>query len=162
MPNSNNITNDWPPKMAVCVGTVVLKEGKALLVRQAKGHSLEGQWSIPWGVVDPGETPEFSALRETFEESGIRAVIKGLLGFQNLKEDWIGLVFLCKHVKGVPRSDGGIETDKAGYFSQSDLEKLDDPIEPWCEWVVKKVLRGNYHLIPLESENPYQPKKAFL
>jgi ADP-ribose pyrophosphatase YjhB (NUDIX family) len=51
----------WPPKMAVCVGAVVLHEQRILFIRQAKGHSLAGQWSIPWGIVDEGEAPENAA-----------------------------------------------------------------------------------------------------
>ena len=51
--------NAWPPKMAVCVGTVVLKDDKVLLIRQAKGTSLEGRWSIPCPQRPsaPGEAP---------------------------------------------------------------------------------------------------------
>jgi len=149
--------------MAVCVGTVVLNEGRALFVRQAKGHALAGQWSIPWGVVDPGESPESAALRETEEESGIVAEVEGLLGFQNLAQaGWIGLVFLCRHVSGLPRSDGGIETDQAAYFSLSEMDAFDEPFEVWCEWLVRRVLRGEYRLVPPEANNPYQPRLAFL
>jgi 8-oxo-dGTP diphosphatase len=149
--------------MVVCVGAVVLNEGRALFVRQAKGHALAGQWSIPWGVVDPGESPESAALRETEEESGIVAEIEGLLGFQNLSRvGWIGLVFLCRHVGGLPRSDGGIETDQAAYFSPAEIDALDEPFEVWCEWLVRRVLRGEYRLVPPELNNPYQPRLAFV
>jgi ADP-ribose pyrophosphatase YjhB (NUDIX family) len=153
---------DWPPKIAVCGGAVVLKEDRALFVRQAKGHSLEGQWSIPWGVVEPDEAPEVAALRETMEEGGIEAEIEGLLGLQNLRrEGWIAVVFLCRHVGGEPRSDGGIETDAAGYFSLEEMEEFEEPFEPWCEWLVRRVLGGEYHLIPPELGNPYHPRLAF-
>ena len=149
--------------MAVCVGTVVLNEGRALFVRQAKGHALAGQWSIPWGVVDPGESPESAALRETEEESGIVAEVEGLLGFQNLAQaGWISLVFLCRHASGLPRSDGGIETDLAAYFSLAEMDTFDEPFEVWCEWLVRRVLRGEYRLVPPEANNPYQPRLAFL
>jgi ADP-ribose pyrophosphatase YjhB (NUDIX family) len=83
MANQEQRSQEWPPKLAVCVGAVVLQRDQALFVRQAKGHSLEGQWSIPWGIVDPEETPESAAMRETEEEGGVKAEIKGLLGFQN-------------------------------------------------------------------------------
>ncbi len=149
--------------MVVCVGAVVLNEGRALFVRQAKGHALARQWSIPWGVVDPGESPESAALRETEEESGIVAEIEGLLGFQNLPQaGWIGLVFLCRHAGGLPRSDGGIETDRAAYFSPAEMDALGEPFEVWCEWLVRRVLRGEYRLVPPELSNPYQPRLAFV
>jgi ADP-ribose pyrophosphatase YjhB (NUDIX family) len=162
MGNQEQHSQEWPPRIAVCVGTVVLRGDRALFVRQAKGHSLEGQWSIPWGLVDPDEPPEVAALRETEEESGIEVEIQGLLGLQNLRrEGWIALVFLCRHVGGEPRSDGGLETDGAGYFSLQEMDQFEEPFEPWCEWLVRRVLGGEYHLIPSELANPYQPRLAF-
>ena len=80
MTNQAQSSSAWPPRIVVCVGTVVLRENRALFVRQAKGQSLEGKWSIPWGVVEPGESPDNAALRETGEEGGITAEIEGLLG----------------------------------------------------------------------------------
>jgi ADP-ribose pyrophosphatase YjhB (NUDIX family) len=131
-------------------------------VRQAKGHPLEGQWSIPWGLVDAGEPPETAALRETEEEGGVEAEIEGLLGLQNLlQEGWIALVFLCRHVSGEPRSDGGVEMDGAAYFSREDMEEFEEPFEPWCEWLVRRVLAGAYRIMPPELGNPYYPHLAF-
>lgn len=154
--------SNWPPKIVVCVGAVVLQGERALFVRQAKGHPLEGQWSIPWGVVDPEESPDTAALRETVEEGGVTAYIEGLLGVQNLRrEGWVAIVFLCRHVSGTPVSDGGVETDKARYFSLEEMEAFDEPFEPWCEWLVRRVLMGEYHVIPPEESNPYQPRVAF-
>ena len=163
MTNEQSDTDGWPPKIVACVGAVVLRNERALLVRQAEGHSLEGQWSIPWGIVDPDEPPEATAVRETREEGGITAQIEGLLGMQNLRQPgWIGIVFLCKHVTGEPEPDGGIETDRAGYFSLREIDAFTEPIEPWCEWLVRRVLSGDYRMIPPESANPYRPRVAFL
>ena len=151
-----------PPKMVVCVGAVVLQDESVLLVRQAEGHSLAGQWSIPWGFVDSGESPKDAALRETHEEGGITAEIEGLLGVQELPEaGWLGIVFLCRHVEGVPQPDGR-ETDSAGYFSLEELDSLDGPIETWCEWLSRRVLSGDYQTIPGKLDNPYCPRNAFL
>ena len=153
----------WPPRMVVCVGTVVLQGERALFVRQAKGHPLEGQWSIPWGIVDPGEPPEVAALRETLEEGGIQAEMEGLLGVQNLRQEgWIALVFLCRHVSGEPVSDGGVETDRAAYLSLAEMDALQEPIETWCDWIVRRVLRGEHGIIAAERDNPYRPRMAFL
>ena len=151
-----------PPKMVVCVGAVVLRGERVLLVRQAEGHSLAGQWSIPWGFVDPGEFPNNAALRETYEESGIEAEIEGLLGVQELPEaGWLGIVFLCRHVEGIPKSDGH-ETDSAAYFSLGELDSFDEPVETWCEWLARRVLAGEHETIPLRLDNPYRPRSAFL
>lgn len=153
---------DWPPRIVACVGTVVLQGQRALFVRQARGHPLEGQWSIPWGVVDPQESPDVAALRETREEAGVTASIEGLLGIQNLRRPgWIGVIFLCQHESGDPVPDGGTETDGAAYFSLAEMDGFDEPFEPWCEWLVRRVLRGEYRVIPPELENPYHPEVAF-
>lgn len=54
------------------VGVIVLRQSKMLLVRQYRllvnGPSLE----IPGGKVEPGESSRQSAIRECFEETGVR------------------------------------------------------------------------------------------
>jgi ADP-ribose pyrophosphatase YjhB (NUDIX family) len=147
----------------VCVGTVVLDGGRVLLVRQARGHSLEGQWTIPWGIVEADESPETAAERETLEEGGIAARIEGLLGIQNLPEaGWIAILYLCRHVSGTPTPDGGNETDAAAYFSVEQLNSHSEPIEPLTLWLARRVLEGRYPLIPPQPENPFAPRLAFL
>ena len=153
----------WPPKRVICVGAVVLKDERVLLIRQAKGTSLEGQWSVPWGVVEDGEYPSKAALRETKEEAGVDAEIIGLLGVQNVSwETSISIIFLCRHVSGTPKSDGGIETDRAKYMSLEQIETFDEPIESWSGWIARRVLRGQHYIIPEAKSNPFQPHPAFL
>jgi ADP-ribose pyrophosphatase YjhB (NUDIX family) len=163
MTNSNSTYESIPPKHVICVGSIVTKADQVLLVRQAKGHSLEGQWSIPWGFVDKTEFPDEAACRETLEESNIEARIIGLLGIQELhNQGWMAVVFLCKHTQGSPLADGGVETDRARFFTLDEIIHFEESIEPWCEWMVRKVLEGNHIVIPLEPDNPYDPLKSFL
>ncbi len=163
MNDRNQDLSAWPPRLVVCVGAVVIQDQRALFVRQAKGQALEGQWSIPWGLVEPDEAPEAAAVRETREESGITAQIAGLLGIQNLPSPgWVGIVFLCQPIGGVPISDGGVETDAAAYLSLKEMDTLAEPFEPWCEWLVRRVLQGEYHTIPPCPNNPYRPRLAYL
>lgn len=157
-----NADAEWPPKMAVCVGAVVCAGRRILLVRQAAGQALAGQWSIPWGVVEAGEAPEDAALRETREEAGVTAEVDGLLGVQNLPSTgWLGIVFLCHPVAGQPAPDG-IETDEAAFLSLEEMNSCGEPIEPWCEWLARRVLAGEHMLTPCEAQNPYRPRRAFL
>jgi 8-oxo-dGTP diphosphatase len=145
----------------VCAGAVVLRGDRVLWVRQAEGHALAGLWSIPWGTVDLGETPAEAALRETREEAGVAAELEGLLVVQDLPEgDALGLAFLCRHLDGIPTPDG-FEVDRAAYFSLADMEALGEPFEPWCEWLVRHVLRGEYRILQPEVNNPYSPRRAF-
>ena len=112
----------------VCVGGVVTDRDRVLLVRQSPGHSLEGQWTIPWGQIDPGESPTAAVLREIKEEASIAARVEGLLGIQELPEPWLGMIgilFICRHIDGTPAPDLR-ETDAARYF---ELEQLDRIVE---------------------------------
>lgn len=41
-----------------------------------------GKWIVPKGVIDPGETPESTAVKEAYEEAGVVGTIAGeVLGF---------------------------------------------------------------------------------
>ncbi len=55
----------------VAVGAVVFKENRVLLV-QRKNEPAAGQWAVPGGRVNRGETLKAAAERELFEETGIR------------------------------------------------------------------------------------------
>jgi 8-oxo-dGTP pyrophosphatase MutT (NUDIX family) len=44
------------------------------------GGKPEGVWALPKGIVDPGERPEVTAVREVQEETGIRGELAGKLG----------------------------------------------------------------------------------
>ena len=139
----------WPPRNVLMSGAVTLRGDRALFVSQTYG-SLRGQWGIPWGVVEAGESPAVAALRETREEGGIVARIEGLIGLECFSwESAVGLVFLCRHVSGEPMPDGQ-ETDRAVYFSVVEMDKADQPFAPWSERLVRRVLRGEHHLIPVE------------
>jgi 8-oxo-dGTP pyrophosphatase MutT (NUDIX family) len=60
----------------------------------------KGKWTIPKGIVDPGETPEETAAKEAFEEAGIRGEIEGepvgSFSYQKWGEDLEVQVFLFR------------------------------------------------------------------
>ncbi len=163
--------SEFPPRLTICVGAVVLRGDAVLFVRQTYGDSLKGVWSLPWGFVQgvmpdgQADPPHIAALRETLEEGGITAEIEGLLGIQqhasSSGEPRVYLLFLCRHVSGDPLPDHH-ETDRAAYLTLADLDALDDPVDGFCDWLARRVLRGEHHLIPPEAANPYRPHLAFL
>ena len=60
------------------VGVVCLKGDQVLLIRRGTEPRL-GEWSLPGGRIEPGERVLDAALRELKEETGVDAVITGLL-----------------------------------------------------------------------------------
>ncbi|MDJ0907623.1 MAG: NUDIX hydrolase [Woeseiaceae bacterium] len=148
----------------VCAGAVVLDSERVLLVRQSTGHSLEGLWTIPWGQLDPGESPSAAAIRETAEEGGVVVEVEGLLGVQELPEPWlgmIGLLYLCRHVSGDPTPDHR-ETDAARFFHAEELGEIRDALEPLTNWLITRVFAGEYSVLRSQASNPYVPSLGFV
>jgi len=146
------------------VGAVVKRDDEILLVRQSPGHSLAGQWTIPWGRVDAGESPVAAVIREVREEAGVEAAVEGLLGVQELpepQEGGVALVYLCRHLSGDPVPKDS-ETDAACYYSLPALDVLREKKEPWSDWLVRRVFAGAFMLTRSDSTNPLQTRGAFL
>jgi mutator protein MutT len=61
----------FPERPIVGVGAVVLNgDGHVLLVKRAH-EPLKGEWSLPGGGVEVGETLDAAVVRELFEETGL-------------------------------------------------------------------------------------------
>jgi len=57
-----------------CVGVICFRGEEALLIKRGK-PPRKGDWSIPGGRIETGETEAEAALRELMEETGVRAVL---------------------------------------------------------------------------------------
>ncbi|MEH7353275.1 NUDIX hydrolase [Neobacillus drentensis] len=84
MSNREKRGNVW---LAVS-GLVKSSEGHWLVVKKRYG-GLKGQWSLPAGFVDEGETADEAVIREVKEETGIDCKVKGLIGLRTgvIKEE---------------------------------------------------------------------------
>lgn len=67
---SNGASRGYPDAPRVAVGAVVFYENRVLLIRRGQAPS-SGQWAIPGGGVELGETLTQAAEREIREETGI-------------------------------------------------------------------------------------------
>ena len=61
--------------MEIIVGSVVLRDNKILMVREAKKEAYK-KWAFPAGHLERNETLFEGALREVFEESGCEVTLK--------------------------------------------------------------------------------------
>ena len=109
--------------------------GRMLLVRRCD----TGDWELPGGHVDPGESAAEAAVRETAEESGITVQVTGLAGIYTdpghvIADPRTGLVrqpfAVCFHARPLGGSPGGdqVETSDARWFALGDIPAL--PIRP--------------------------------
>ena len=64
----------YPERPIVGVGAVVLDSGKVVLIRR-RFEPLKGQWSLPGGTLEVGETLEAGVARELREETGLEVEV---------------------------------------------------------------------------------------
>lgn len=62
----------------VGVGGVVIRDGRALLIRRGS-DPLRGEWSIPGGMLEVGETLIEGVARELLEETGLQVKVLDLI-----------------------------------------------------------------------------------
>src|SRR5215831_17955686 len=111
---------EYPDQPVVGVGAVIIdadfasEAGRVLLVRRG-APPLQGQWSIPGGAVELGETLRAAAEREALEETGlvveageVLEVLDRVLpgGDGRIQYHYVLIDFLCR-VRGGERRAGG-------------------------------------------------------
>jgi 8-oxo-dGTP diphosphatase len=69
---------EYPEHPMVGVGGVVIDGGRALLIRRG-APPAKGEWSIPGGMLEVGETIEEGIVRELAEETGLEVAVVGLI-----------------------------------------------------------------------------------
>lgn len=87
--------------MKVITGCIIKKDNKILMVKEAK-KEIYGQWNFPAGHLEEFEKIMDGAKRETFEETGCKVKLVGVLPIVNIdleKETHILIRFLAEIVE---------------------------------------------------------------
>jgi len=61
---------EYPSQALVGVGALIVENGRVALIKRGKAPLL-GEWSIPGGLLELGETTRQGAEREALEETGL-------------------------------------------------------------------------------------------
>ncbi len=69
---------EYPDQPMVGVGGVVIEAARTLLIRRGSAP-LKGEWSIPGGLLEVGETLEQGVARELAEETGLEVRVLELI-----------------------------------------------------------------------------------
>jgi 8-oxo-dGTP diphosphatase len=78
---------EYPERPVVGVGGVVIENGRALLIRRGS-EPLLGQWSIPGGTLELGESLEHGVVRELKEETALDVrIVEMIEVFDRIYED---------------------------------------------------------------------------
>lgn len=115
------------PLISCVAGVIIFNEGKVLLQRRGD----DGNWCIPGGGMDLGETVEETAQREVLEETGIIIDEMKLFHVYSGEEQhhvypngdevyFVNVVFISSKFHGELRVDG-VESTELKFFAMNDL-----------------------------------------
>ncbi len=121
---------EFPEVPLVGVGSIIIENDRVVLVKRAH-PPIQGQWSIPGGVLEVGELVREAAIREAREETGLIVEPGELLGvFDRILRDaekrvqyhYVLIDFLCRRVAGelLAASDAA----EVRWFTRAELPTL--------------------------------------
>ncbi|MHA1311280.1 MAG: NUDIX hydrolase [Candidatus Helarchaeota archaeon] len=103
----------YPRYPILGVGTIILRNNSEVLIIQRASEPDKGKWSIPGGLVEYNEKPEYAAKREALEETNLDVEIGSLIDVVNkiildenkkIKYHFIILDYLANSYKGTARA----------------------------------------------------------
>jgi 8-oxo-dGTP diphosphatase len=135
---------DYPERPLIGVGAVIVGGNRVVVVR--RGHEpLKGEWSIPGGVLEIGETLRAGAAREALEETGLVVQPSDVLEVldrivrdeqDRIQFHYVLIDFLCKPISGELRAGG--DAEEARWISTGELDNF--PIADSAAAVLRKGL----------------------
>jgi ADP-ribose pyrophosphatase YjhB (NUDIX family) len=126
----------YPDRPIVGVLAVVMRGDRALVVRRAN-PPMPGRWGFPGGVLELGETVAQGAMRELFEETGVKAEAAGpLTVIDTIDRDREGGVryhYTLVAVIGQWQSGEGVpgdDADEVAWLSRTEIIEQNLPTAP--------------------------------
>ena len=118
----------------------IKKDGKTLMLHRTKKENdiHEGKWVGVGGKIEKGEAPEECAVREVFEETGLKAEelkLRGLLTFPdfNNSEDWYGYLYVVEKFSGeiIESPEGDLKWVEDSKLFELDMWEGDELFMRW-------------------------------
>ncbi|MGH9348972.1 MAG: NUDIX hydrolase [Vicinamibacterales bacterium] len=122
---------EYPERPIVGVGAVIVHEGRVVLIRR-RYEPLAGQWSLPGGTLELGETLEAGTAREMFEETGLEVAIGPVIEVfdrimlddaRRVRYHFVLVDYLCWPMAGQLRA--GSDVDDAVFAEPGELARYD-------------------------------------
>jgi ADP-ribose pyrophosphatase YjhB (NUDIX family) len=136
-------SREYPIRPIVGVGALIIEGDRVLLIKRGQAP-LKGEWSLPGGALELGETLEEGIRREVLEETGLIIETIGVVEVvDRISRDADGRVqyhyvlvdYLCRVVGGSLAC--ATDADDARWAT---LEEL-GPIAPFTAEVIRKAFR---------------------
>lgn len=154
-----------PPtrRAAVVVALTSTPDGEPVFLltkRSPKLNTHGGQWALPGGKLDPGETDEQAALRELDEELGLRLAPSAVLG--GLDDYATRSGFVIAPLVAWAGADAQLEPDpsEVDFVVPVPLTELDREDSP--RWVDLDDARGPVVQLPIGEHRIHAPTAAIL
>ena len=130
-------SREYPERPVVGIGGVVIDQGRTLLIRRGS-EPLLGEWSIPGGTLELGESLQEGVVRELLEETGIEVRVldlievfdrvfpeDGAIGAEAKRKPRFHFVivdYLCERLGGEPRA--GSDVTDVAFAREEELAKF--------------------------------------
>jgi len=127
----------------IAVYGILLQDDKVLMLRRYKTGWMDGMYGLPAGHLEKGEKLFEAAIREIYEETGVR-IDENDLEFKHVSHrseagnfEYMDFYYIVRKWSGVPRIT---ERDKSDDIQWFNLDKLPENIVPNTKMGIRAVL----------------------